>query len=408
MVSKTVTIAIALAVVIAGVAGAIILLNPGDSGDGGETEKTSAVITDDRNRNVTVNLPVERINIPSADVFKAYVAVAGDRWDELIVGGLGNLKADDPQFYDAFVKASPGLEDTINNYSAGGLYDEGGVDVEMILKSNPEVVIWPTAGYNWGVIPDSIIDTLDAAGIASIFVDFYTDPYGEGNYERNMAILGKLLQQERRAGVIVEYYEEQMAKVTDILPTITEEAPTVLIEIMASSSAASAMGGSSAQMFTTILGASEIETARGVNAMRSLLEGLGLMNTWVDSEAVLTADPDFIYMCTNATYMDDFYTLLAYGTDPTDEELAAADASYTSDRAYWSNLTAVKEGNVHYIYAMFRSNPECFFLVQYLAQTLYPTYFEDLDVDEGIQKFYRYFMPFDLEGVWYYNPAGTA
>ena len=389
--NKMITIAVALVVIIAGAAATIILLDPGSNNN--ERTGTPTVITDDMGRDVTVYLPVERVCMPSSDSFRSYIALEGENGIDRLVGGVGDFEGASAHYYDAFCEIYPGLKDL----PGCGDFFAGTFSMVKIIDMNPDVVILPTAAVAFDLLKAPDLQRLDSADIPYVFVDFYMDPFGEGNYERNMGIMGKVLQKEERAAEISAYFQEQVAKAYDVDLTGIAK-PNVFIEIM-QGPAGSPLGGYN----TTSAGAPEIDYGQGYNIARNanLPGGFGDVNL----EFLQVQNPDVVILAASTSFGLAEGMMFGYGSTPTDAELEALLNEYLN-RTGWSDINAVKNGNVYIIYAMFRSNVECFATLQYAATVMYPEQYADLDPRDALVTFYEKFMPMEYKGVFAYGSDG--
>jgi iron complex transport system substrate-binding protein len=381
--------AIAVIIILAAAA-ATVLTNSSNDSEKDSVEKIPTVITDMMGRNVTVNLPVERIvyNFESINVL---AMVAGPELFDITVGIVGDMEKFSKPTYDAYAKEYPQFKDT---KTLGTPY-EGTFSMENILNLGPDVFILPSYVSTYGYITATDLGLLDKAGIPYVFVGFYNDSFDDGVYENNMTVLGKLFGKEDRAREITEQFNMEIDKVYSKLPTISEkDRPTVYLEIM---------DGSEGYGMTAIRGEPEINYAQGHNIAR---DNSGIVSTLygvIDKEFLITKDPDVIFFAVSTYYDVSLQSMFGFGTSPTEGELKAMAGKYLS-RDGWSSLSAVKNNRVYFIDANFRNSAECFVSLQTMAQWLYPDLFQDLDPIKELTDFYDRFLPIDSKGNWVYNP----
>lgn len=78
------------------------------------------------------------------------------------------------------------------------------------------------------------------------------------------------------------------------------------------------------------------------------------------------------------------------------------------DARDWKELKAVKNKDIYIVYAMFRSDVDCFINLQYMATMLYPEIFTGnadaaIDPSAVLADFYAKFMPLEAKGTWFYK-----
>jgi ABC transporter substrate binding protein (iron) len=69
-------------------------------------------------------------------------------------------------------------------------------------------------------------------------------------------------------------------------------------------------------------------------------------------------------------------------------------------RPGWSNLPAVKQGDVHGIYAGGARTLSDYVYAQYIAKQLYPAAFRDVNPQQNLRDFYAKWLPVKADGVF--------
>ena len=389
MASKSTLIAAVLVAAFIVVA-AVVVLNPGIYNLDDNDKETKAV-GDVYGREVEIRTPLENIVLPASDSFRAYVAVAGDDWLDLLAGGLGDFETNGRSYYDAFCEIEPRLKDLPDIGNAW----VGGPDIEKTLELNPDLLILDKSAKEYEFLKGDYEKALNDAGMPYVFIDFYMDPYGKVedgtyNYVQSMSILGEVLGKEDRAKDISNYFEDKMR---EIVPSIPKEGRTVYMEFM--------YGPEAIEYMTTNFGEPEIGFMNGRNIAAEWVAGANGVPT--NFEGVHSKDPDVIVLA-YSTYFnaDPSQQLFGYGMESTDEELAELMAKYVG-RVGWKELTAVKNKDVHMMYAQFRATLEAIMNVQYMAMWPYPDVYGDLTPEEDLEEMYDLFMPIEFKGVWSYK-----
>jgi iron complex transport system substrate-binding protein len=202
-------------------------------------------------------------------------------------------------------------------------------------------------------------------------------------------ILGKLMGKEDRAADIIKFFDAEVNRIYSKLPS--GNGPTIYTELMS---------GPESYGNTSTYGYPEIDRIKGVNIAK--FSPLGDAAGQISAEFLIAQNPDMIYLAASTFYGDKGGKMFGYGASPTDKDLADMAQEYM-DRAGWNTLDAVKNKDVYFIYNMFRSNVECFTLLQQAAAWMYPEIFGDVDPEKSLSLFYEKFMPFELKGNWFYK-----
>jgi iron complex transport system substrate-binding protein len=359
--------------------------------DRGGGDKTQVTVTDSQGRDVTLDLPLEKIVLFDNDSINTYVAIGGLEFFDKVVGLGGTLKESNATLWDLYCKKVPGFSDIPQ---LGGFY-EGTVSSEKVLALKPDLVVIPNYVKLLNYPADEFIEYLEYSNVPYIFLGYYNDSFDEGVYENNTRTIGTILQNEERAEEIIEFNDREKEKVLGVLHDGGDK-PTVFLEIL--------MDPSSGTYMTTVVGEPEIAYGGLYNMGRdnSMLAGTGY--GFLSMEYIMSKDPDLILLCASGYYYPPLGEVFGFDVNPTQEQLENTAKEYLG-RTGWSSLTAVKEGRVHFIDANFRNGVECFVSLQYVAMWGYPDVFPDLDPKSALEEFYDRFMPFEISGNWAYTPA---
>ena len=354
----------------------------------GTNDENAITVTDLAGRQVAVELPVKTVVLGDTDALGPFAAVAGESFLNYIIGGLGNFEQDYPDRYRAYIEKYPQIA---NIPSVGDLYTPT-FSVEAVIDLQPDILILPYYSMMMGTAPS--LELLEKAGIPTVFVDFFLDPYGDSQ-SQGLTLLGKLLGQEERAANIVEFYERQIDAVIDNIPADVVK-QTVYFEL-------NAYGPGKWGYTSATMGVSSIDYVGGENIAKKVMTSYGEL----DEQFILSEDPDYIIIGCNSNYGavadgDKF----GHGAHMDQAQLAAMAEPYLQRRG-WSELDAVQEGRVHFVYAGLALSIENFAVLQLLATWLHPDVFADLDPVGSLEEFYELYMPIDLDGTWYYDISGT-
>lgn len=341
-----------------------------------EDETETVTLTDLAGREVEVVAPAEKVILISGRHIHEFSALMGDSFTEKIVGWGSDLEAYDKDTYDVFLEAYPQIADIQDI----GYHSKGTFNVEQVITLDPDVIIFPL----WDESDETVmedIEKLEQAGIPSVFVDFYTDPFD--NPIKSIELMGKIVGEEERAAEISAFYQEQVDLVANRLMAIDTAKPTVYVE--SGSKGVSEYGNS----YSDTGWGAVIEKAGGDN----IAEAAGQ----ISPEYLINESPEVIIISgsnwagTEGSMKLGFYAEAADSLDR---------LTKFTERAGWDTISAVQNGRVYGIYHGLSFRIYNFAGIQAFAKWFYPEEFADVDPDENFQEFYDKFMPVELTGVW--------
>jgi iron complex transport system substrate-binding protein len=211
------------------------------------------------------------------------------------------------------------------------------------------------------------------------------------NTTKSIKILGKLLGREAEATEFVDYYNAQMARVTDRLAKKTTT-PDVFIEVRVG------LGDDCCFTMANGMMGRFIEFAGGRNIAVGIVPGVaGTMNP----EYLLASQPD-VYIGTAigaAHTMEQTPERIALGAG-VDAGLARVSLKHSMQRPAMQALIAVRDGRAHAIWHHFYNSPLNVYAVQVFAKWLHPDLFDDLDPEQTMRTLYHRFQPVELDGVY--------
>ena len=343
----------------------------------GETNSGTMEVTDLKGRTVTLPANIERVVVTFN--LEEYLAVTGEAGVDKLVGWSHKYwKGRRDDAYNAYTKALPALE------SIPDVGYNGDISIEAIISLQPDVVLASATGANYNAL-EPAFDLLHQAGIEVVFFNFHKQTIE--THQQSIQLIGKVMGQEERTAELARLYEEQMNLVYDRLKDLADEdRPSVYMEF---SRGPSVIGNSwSEQMW-----GAQIRECGGVN----IAAGQEGASVDVPAEQVLAANPDFIIMSGCLQSDDTDNVVMGYGAD---RELAREHLEAYKSRDGWSSLNAVKNNNMGAIYHDLSRHIFDFAGAQFLAKTLHPDLFADIDPEANLAKFFSDYMPVELDGVW--------
>lgn len=315
------------------------------------TTPSTRTIVDGTGKNVTIPYKVERV-------------AAGGALNQvvLLVGGADKLVATAENVQIGFFpKVYPRIKKIPAAYT--GKSGPGTLDMEIVLKTNPQVVFGGTTG-------SAEQEKLKKSNIAFLGLKLNTPE----DIKSTVSMVGKVLGKdgEEKAQKFNEYYDGNLKYVEDK----TESAEKVKVF---------AATGSPKGQITTIAGndinSSYIEAAGGTNIVAEKFPGdkSNSQSASVDFEFLYKNQPDVITVRSKDMY--DY--IMTPGA-----------------KNQWQSLNAVKNKRVYLeakgVYLWSVRSAEGALQPLWLAKNLHPELFKDLDLKSKTKEYYKTFYNYDL------------
>ena len=307
------------------------------------------IFTDSAGRQVELPKSITRI-APSGTVAQMILyAIAPDA----IVCKAADIADENAKYFS---------QDFLDLPVTGQFYGKGDLNMEALIKADPQVII------DTGDKKDSIVEDMDAiqekTGIPAIFIEATVDTYPE-----MFRTLGGLLGAKEQGEALAKYTDDTLALAKENSAKLTDE---TRVSVMFGTGDEGLNCNAKGSIHCGVLEAVGVDNAIEVPEVSS--KGGG--NT-VTMEQVIAADPDVILLDANGPY----------GTLATDK--------------YWSALSAVKNGKYYEIpygpYHFLASPPSINQIIgiRWLGNLLYPELY-NYDMVSEIQNFYKLFWHYDL------------
>lgn len=339
-------------------------------------------IVDIVGREVELPKKVERILLGEGRLVHSVALLEGKKPFDRIVGWQGDLRKLDPQTYAAYHAKFP----EIDNIPLIGNTTAESVSAEKVLTLHPDIAIFGLSGHGPGRSSE-LVNQLEKSGVPVVFVDFRSQPLK--NTVPSIRILGKALQREDVAERYIQFYQDNIEKVTKFTNTVPEDQkPTVFIELKAGFTETCCGTAGKGNM------GDFIDLAGGKNIARDLLPGeLGQVNL----EKVIVDDPN-IYIMSGGREANSKAPGLVMGAQVNAEQVKAS-AMPLLERKGINSLTAVEQGRVYTIWHNFYNSPFNVLAVQAFATWFYPEQFKDLDPKQTEKELYETFLAIEPTGV---------
>lgn len=343
-------------------------------------------ITDLAGETYTFDKPLEKVLLQwsgSGGPFMTMAALLGDEVCDYIAGMDNGLPQNRKDMYDQYIKTLPQLADVPDV----GNVDNGDFNTEMAIASGADALIAPLGAQT--ALSEDIQPKLEAAGMPVIYMDYHAETME--NHIHSTELLGTLFGKEERAQELVDFYMEHMNRINEGVAEMlkTNERPTVYIECASK-------------------GASELGNSYGNNLMwggmvynmggTSIADGIVEKYAPLEAEYVLSQNPGKIIFTGSIWEGSDDSARM--GFQATEEDSRARVAAILK-RPGWSELDAVKNGEIYVVHhAVGRELYDCASM-EAIAKYIWPDEFTDIDPTATLKEYYDRFLPFDFGGLWY-------
>ena len=344
-------------------------------------------VTDLAGRTVEVPHGAKKVILGEGRMFYATVVLDKDSPFDQIAAIGDDLPKSDPDTWNKYLARFPEAKD-VPMIGAAASAD---FSVEKALELDVDVLV-VTLGFYDKIRESGIIDTLEKAGVPTVFVDFRERP--TQNTVPSVLLLGRIFGKEAEAQAFADYYMAQMRRVYNATSSLKPgERPSVLAE-----RAAGLDPSVCCNTFGNFNFGEFVAEAGGFNIGSKYFTGVsGVLNP----EALVVEDPDYI-LVTGANWSNsnpgNKAVWLGYEADPAK---AGDQLEGLMQRPGFPELKAVKGDNVMAIYHQFYQSPYHFVAVQALAKWLHPDRFADLDPQATFQELHERFLPIDVSGVFW-------
>lgn len=361
----------------------------------GASAGETVTLTDVAGREVTLEVPVKHMILGEGRFLPSLGILDPENPVRWVAGMMGEFKALDPASFDQYRAKFPEIDDI----PLIGRTGQDTFSVEKAVTVEPDVAIFGMSGaHGPGSQSYEVLSVMGAAHIPVVMIDFRAKPFE--NTPKSIRLLGKLMGKEEQAEAFVEFYDENLKKVTSRTPQITET-PSVFLEsrVGLGDHCCEAMGNEMIGKFVTLAG--------GKNIFADDIPGV---ISQVSLEKVIFTDPD-IYVTTaigSAGLGEEINSKRIILGAKTNADQARASLARSMERTGLSQLTAVKNRRVYSVWHHVYNNPINVFTLQAMAKWLHPAEFADLDPDAGLKTFYEQFQAVDLGGVYWIGLDDTS
>ncbi len=305
--------------------------------------------------------------IAGPDAYDRVVAISREAWE-----GWRELQ------WQAYVQAVPRIDELIDV----GEVESGTFNIEAAVAAEPDVAI--LAAWQFDGLGEAV-QKLEAAGIPVVVAD-----YNAQTVEKHVAstlLIGAIMGTEERAQKLAAEYETGIADVEKRIAEVGGAPKKVYVEL--GNKGPDEVGNS----YGEGMWAGVVDMAGGDNI------AAGKVGNWgpLSPEYVLASDPEAIFIAGSDWIGRDKALLMGPGI-----EMATAHERLEpfTERAGWSEIDAVKSGEVHAIYHGGARTLYDYAFLQYIAKTLHPDAFADVDPEATLKRFFDDYMPVAFTGTY--------
>ena len=373
----------ALSPFVAALLGGVLLIQAG-------VVQAARTVTDLADRQVSIPESVNRVILGESRYIPALAILDGDATIDRLAGILPDFEQTDPGGYAQYLERFPALAEVpkVGHASADSF------SLESVLAIGADLAIFSLEGHGPGAHNRALIERLERAGVAVVFVDFRQQPLV--NTPRSMALLGDVLGREQEAQRFNRFYREELARVSEVVSDIPpDNRPRVFLH--------SRLGLHDSCCETMVRGMMGrfIDAAGGRNVAADRVPGVsGVMNL-----EYLLSDPPDRYLATaigsrkyQVSDADQPYVMRGAGVDG---PMARESFRRATDRPGLRALEPIREQRAMAIWHHFYNTPMNVVAVQALARWLHPEALSELDPEQTLETFYREFQPVPLDGRYW-------
>ncbi|SDB52799.1 ABC transporter substrate-binding protein [Pseudomonas sp. NFACC13-1] len=346
-----------------------------------EADPALGSVTDLLGRQVKVHLPVRRVILGEGRQLYLVAALDTQNPIERIVGWRKDLIQSDPDTYGAYLRKFP----DIAKIPTFGGFEDGTFDIEQAISQRPDVIILNIEAQH-ATEDARYIEKLDALGIPVVYVDFRNNPMQ--NTEPTMRLFGQLFGKQARAEAFIDFRNQQIRRVTDVIEARHPARPKVFIERIGgyTDDCCLSFGNENFGLF--------VEMAGGDNIAKGIIPTtFGQLN----AEQVVAANPAQVVV-TSANWEAFAPGGHWVGVGPgADMAQARKKLAWYTQRPAYAGIKAQDDQAFHAIWHQFYNSPYQFVAIQQLAKWFHPTLFADLDPDASFRQLHEQFLPVPYE-----------
>lgn len=357
------------------------------AGAGAASAEDMITVTDVAGRTVKVKHGVKRVILGEGRMMYSVGILDKEAPFQRIVGWKDDMIKYDPDAYRKYLAKFP---EAANVPNFGSPY-AGDFSIENAIAQKTDLVIL-NLGKLFQAKESGVLEKLEKAGIPVVFIDFRQRPLH--NTVPSFLMMGRVFAKEAAAQEFVDFYMQQMRKITNVTAEYeAEDRPLVFIDRAAGIKpefCCNTFGGANYGKF--------VDEAGGTNWGTSKFRGF---SGAVNFESIIDINPDIV-IGTGANWSEARPDAIAVnlGYEAT-EEATQKSIQGLAARKGWETLRAVKDKKFYSIYHQFYNSPYHFVALQQLAKWLHPDDFKDLDPEATFKEVHDRFLAIDYSGKFW-------
>ncbi|ECP9225746.1 TPA: ABC transporter substrate-binding protein [Campylobacter jejuni] len=333
------------------------------------------VVKDVLDREVKLNLPAKRIAL--GFYYTDFLAVGGVKSLDNVVGFSKAVWTDwTPASWELDSKTLPQL----NSIADFGEVEVGTFSVEKVLSLKPDLLI--LAAWQYEVIREDLA-IFEKHNIPVVVIDYNQESVAK--HSLSTEILG----QEEKVLELVDFYKSRISVIQERIKSASLPKPKIYIEF--------GNKGPQENSFTfgNDMWGALIELAGGENIAKNLVKKWGVINP----ELVLKANPDVIIITGRESDLEKNKEAMVMGFNIEENEALKRLERFKFRKGY-ENLNAIIHNKLFGAYHRASTTLADVAMVEFIAKTLYPSLFKDIDPLKTYLDFHQKFLLAKPQGTF--------
>lgn len=337
-----------------------------------------------RGRALAITPPLNQLSIDDGRYLLALSLIHPDPIS-LLAAWSGDVNRISPEMYAAFVERFPAFEAVPRTPSSAAEFN-----VEAVLAAAPQAAI-----VSLGSGPtDAQVAQLEGAGVAVVFIDFFTHPFE--NQAKSLRLLGQIIGRQEQAEAYNSFRQAKLDLIAQRVSTIPEDQrPTVFLEAHAGNGpdCCNSPGRGNVGDYISFVGGRNI----GADAIEGAFGKLNL-------EYVIDRNPD-VYIATGGPHLEragGFVVGPQYSAEQSRSSLQRVAA-----RRGISSLAAVANGRTHGLSHQLLNSPIDIVATEALAKWIHPDLFADLNPRATLTEINERFLAVPYRGDYWVDLRGA-
>ena len=343
----------------------------------GPTQARMTVINDVLGRKVEVDLPAQRVVL--GFYAEDYMAIGTESAFDNVVGiSRDTWKIWRPANWNLYTNYRPSLKD---------IPDVGEVEaqtfsIKKVISLKPSVIL--LADWQYKSLGTDI-GRLTNANIPIVVVDYNAQTLDR--HIKSTNIIGQLTGQNERARKIADEYKQTIESTLQRIEAANLPKPRTYVEY----------GNKGPDQYSFTYGknmwGAVVTMMEGNNIAAPFVEWWGPMNP----EQVLASNPEVIFLSGTESGVKGDAMVMGQGID---RKLAESRLKGFTKRVGWDQLPAIKNQRVYGIYHGAARTILGAPMVRFIAKSMYPNLFKDINPEQEYLDFYKKYLPVTPTGTF--------